>query len=187
MFRAVLYAVSLILAAWLLGQLVHELGHVAGAGCAGATVERVVWHPSTISSTVRAPVGLIDTWGGIALGAGLPLLAWLALCRTRVGREARFFAGFCLVANGAYFLAGAPFSHGDPADLVALGAPLWVVLLTGFAGLLVGLWLWWDLARLLGWQADARPAWGRTLMAVAAATFVLALTLVLDLRGWEPS
>src|SRR5437764_5916291 len=97
---------STLLGSWLGMQAVHESGHVLGAWATGGEVARVVLHPLTISRTdlARNPRPLPVTWAGPVVGVLLPLAALgLAAALRRPGVYLlRFFAGSCLIANGAY-------------------------------------------------------------------------------------
>ena len=63
------------------------------------------------------PCPLYVAWGGPVLGCLLPLalLGIVKLFAKPYSYPAVFFAGFCLVANGAY-LAGGSFSGGNTLD-----------------------------------------------------------------------
>src|SRR5262245_57967645 len=102
--------VSTLLGSWLGMQAVHELGHVAGAWVTGGRVERVVLHPLTISRTDLAdnPRPLFVVWAGPVVGVVLPVLLWLlaGVARLPGAFVLRFFAGFCLLANGLYIGVG---------------------------------------------------------------------------------
>src|SRR3954468_21842305 len=98
-------------------QVVHEFGHVLGAHLTGARVERVVLHPLTISRTDLAdnPRPLTIAWAGPVFGILAPLCVWVIAAAARMPGAfvLRFFAGFCLVANGLYIGVGS-FGHvGD--------------------------------------------------------------------------
>src|SRR5687768_3019083 len=125
---------------------VHELGHVLAAVATGGEVERVVLHPLTISRTDLAanPRPLIVVWAGPLLGALLPLVAWsVALAvRLRVAFLLRFFAGFCLIANGAYIGAGSFGGIGDCGEMLRHGSPIWLLWLFGLVTVPAGLALW---------------------------------------------
>src|SRR5262245_9156715 len=99
-----------ILGSWLGMQQVHELGHVLGAWLTEAEVKRVVLHPLTISRTDvgHNPQPLVVVWAGPMVGVVLPVLVWLLAAAMRMPGAfvLRFFAGFCLVANGAYIAGG---------------------------------------------------------------------------------
>src|SRR4051795_10051502 len=102
----ILLIASTLALCWLGMQAVHELGHVLAAWAGGEEVYRVVLHPLTISRTDashdRHP--LLVVWGGPLLGSLLPLgaLAVTRLILSRWSYLLRFFAGSCLVVNGAY-------------------------------------------------------------------------------------
>src|SRR5208282_6187597 len=90
---------------WLAMMAVHELGHVVGAVATGGRVERVVLHPLTISRTDVSPNPhpLMVVWAGPSVGVLLPLafLSAAKLSKLTWTYLAQFFAGFCLIANGA--------------------------------------------------------------------------------------
>ena len=92
---------------WLAMQAVHELGHVAAAVVSGGRIDRVVLHPATISFTQLAanPHPLLVAWTGPIVGAALPVLISFAARAShwRGWYLIQFFAGFCLIANGAYY------------------------------------------------------------------------------------
>lgn len=129
----VLIASTLVLS-WLGMQIAHEAGHVLFAWAGGERVQRVVLHPLNISRTVathdRHP--LLVVWGGPLLGSVLPIAALplARLLRTSWFYLVRFFAGFCLVANGVYIGVGSFPGVGDAGDLLRFGAPRWT--LVGF-------------------------------------------------------
>jgi hypothetical protein len=54
----------------------------------------------------------------------------------------RFFAGFCLIANGAYIGVGSFEGAGDAGDLVRHGAALWQLWTFGLVTAPLGLLLW---------------------------------------------
>src|SRR4051794_23984927 len=101
---------STLLGSWLGMQAVHELGHVVGTWATGGKVNRVVLSPTTISRTdvsnnVRP---LVVAWAGPLIGVILPLLIWSGMEAARMPTAfvLRFFAGFCLIANGLYIGLG---------------------------------------------------------------------------------
>src|SRR4051812_23198633 len=102
----------LLYAAWLVMMFVHEAGHVLHAWLSGGAVNRVhiplVGFSQTFYSANPRP-GFV-AWGGPVWGCTIPLIL-LGLARVfrmpeRVPRAAQFFAGFCLIANGAYLGVG---------------------------------------------------------------------------------
>ncbi len=129
-------------------QVVHEFGHVLGAWWTGAKITRVVLKPWTFSQTQLDkhvnPSPVLVTWAGPALGAILPLALWLAAKVMRLPGSylLRFFAGFCLVANGAYMGGGAFYHNGDAGDLQLYGFPAWPLFLFGGVTVAAGLCLW---------------------------------------------
>jgi hypothetical protein len=145
---------SLLVTSWLAMQVVHELGHVLGAWYTGGTVIKVVLRPWTISRTQIGvnPAPLFVTWAGPLVGAALPLLGWLAASAFRCPLRylLRFFAGFCLVANGAYIGGGALERIGDAGDLRRHGSPLWLLFVFGAVAVSLGLALWHRQGRYFG-------------------------------------
>jgi len=153
----ILYAiliVSTLLGSWLGMQAVHEFGHVVGAQLTGGSVARVVLHPLTISRTDLAenPRPAAVAWAGPVLGAVVPLLTWGAAAALRMPGAfvLRFFAGFCLIANGAYLAAGALTGIGDAGQLLQHGAPAWSLWLFGVPAVIAGLRLWHRQGRYFG-------------------------------------
>jgi hypothetical protein len=139
--------VQVVLAAacsWLAMMIVHEFGHVLHAWASGGRVARLVLHPLAFSRTdlrVNPHPGLV-AWGGVVWGSLLPVAAWGIARRRRRGNLARFWAGFCLIANGAYLAAGAVAPVGDVEDLLRIGTPRWIVIGVGLPLVAAGLALW---------------------------------------------
>ena len=130
---------------WLVMQATHELGHIVAAWLTCGTVERVILEPLAISRTDVSPnpSPLVVAWAGPIVGVALPLFLALAI-RGRVAGQrsaasahqttprfrwdvvpayADFFAGFCLIANGAYIGIGSFDRIGDAGDLLRHGSP----------------------------------------------------------------
>jgi hypothetical protein len=137
---------STILGSWLGMQVIHEAGHVLGVRLTGGRVERVVLHPLTISRTDLAenPRPVLVAWAGPVFGAIAPVLLWAGTSLLRIPGAfvLRFFAGFCLVANGLYIGVGSFDGIGDCGDLIRHGAPIWHLWLFGAVTVPVGIWLW---------------------------------------------
>lgn len=179
------FLVSLVLASWLGMQAVHEAGHVLGALAVGARVENVVLHPLMISRTDVAPheQQLVIIWAGPLLGMVLPLVLFVIAHFARCpGVEVlRFFAGFCLIANGAYIGLGSFARIGDCDELLRAGAPLWQLWLVGIVGIPAGLWLWNGLGQRLGvGRAADLPDRPVIFATFAALVLLLALGLYVD-------
>lgn len=137
---------SIGLGSWLGMQLVHEAGHVIGAWTTGGRVERVVLNPLTISRTDVAENShrLVVVWAGPLFGATAPLVTWLLAASVHFAGTylLRFFAGFCLIANGLYLGAGSFAGVGDCGELLKNGSSAWQLWLFGVATVPVGVWLW---------------------------------------------
>jgi hypothetical protein len=160
-----------LVACWLGMQAVHEAGHVLGARTTGARVERVVLHPLTISRTDvsenRHP--LFVTWMGPIFGVAAPVAIWIVamLARMPGAFVLRFFAGFCLIANGGYLAFGALQRIGDCGTLLNHGAPLWSLILFGAVAMPLGLALWNGTGPDFGLGPAPRPIDRRVTVAVA--------------------
>ena len=146
--------VATIIGSWFGMQAVHELGHVAGAAISGGRVVRVVLHPLTISRTDVAPNPrpLVVVWAGPLVGVLAPLVIWGAAAAVRMPGAfvLRFFAGFCLVANGAYLAGGSLGGVGDCGVMLRQGSPIWALWLFGAVAIPLGLWLWHGEGRRFG-------------------------------------
>lgn len=146
--------VSTFLGSWLGMQAVHELGHLVAAWLTGGKVERLVLHPLTISRTDLSvnPRPLLVVWAGPMVGVLLPLAFWGAVSATNLSGRfvARFFAGFCLLANGAYIGGGSFDGVGDCGEMLRHGSPRWLLWLFGLVCLPAGLWLWHGLGPHFG-------------------------------------
>ena len=130
---------------WLGMLAVHELGHVFAAWCSGATVERVVLLPISRTDTSNVECPLFVYGAGAVFGVAFPVFFWWVA--SRIYRKAahlfRFFAGFCLVANGAYI--GCDFSTAGPTDaglLMEHGASRLILILFGIVCVFGGIFLW---------------------------------------------
>jgi hypothetical protein len=181
-----LLLVSLAAFSWLAMQAVHELGHVLHAGLSGGAVERVVLHPLDISRTDVSPNPhpLFVAWGGAAWGCLIPLALWAAmhwLARPHAYLAA-WFAGFCLIANGAYLAGGSFLSGGgdDAGVLLANGAARWQLLVFGIPAVAAGLYLWHGLGPHFGLGPVRRKVDRRAAIGVSLAlTFLVVLEVLL--------
>ena len=169
---------STVLGSWLGMQAVHEFGHVCGAWLTGGRVARVVLHPLTISRTDLAdnPSPLAVVWAGPAVGVLLPLLLWLLATGVRMPGAfvLRFFAGFCLLANGLYIGVGAFDRVGDCGEMLRHGSQPWQLWLFGAIAAPIGLWLW----HRQGPHFGLGPAEGRVSRGVAYGSLVVCLALL---------
>lgn len=164
---------STIAFSWLGMMVVHEAGHVVHLRLSGGTVDKVVLHPLTISRTDPGenPHPLFVAWGGVIWGSLIPLAALMFVWRLarRYAYLARFFAGFCLTANGAYLLGDVFVRGGDARELIWYGTPPWVVVVCGLGGLGAGLVLWNGLGPRFGIGRGADRVDPRVALAVALA------------------
>ena len=169
---------STLLASWLGMQACHELGHVGGARLTGGRVARVVLHPLTISRTDVAenPSPLTVAWSGPVVGVAVPLVVWLVSATVRLPGSFvfRFFAGFCLLANGLYIGLGSWDRVGDCREMLAHGSQLWQLWLFGALTAPLGLWLWHRQGVYFGFG----PAQGQVSGGVAYATLVACVLLL---------
>ena len=179
--------VSILALSWFAMMAIHEVGHVLGAVLTGGTVAKVVLHPLTISRTDLSanPQPLSVVWAGPLFGVIAPLILWGV---AHVGRLAswylfRFFAGFCLIANGAYLGVGS-FDHvGDAGELLRHGASFWQLWLFGVLCVPAGFLLWHRLGSHFG-LGDAQG-----MVSISAAygclSVLLAIITLMALFGGE--
>jgi hypothetical protein len=176
------FAVCVIAISWLAMMGVHELGHVFGAHLTGGTVQRVVLRPWTISRTEvnPNPHPAVVVWLGPIVGCVVPLFVLVCMPRRPPWRPlAQFFAGFCLVANGAYIAAGAIQGIGDAGEMLRTGTPWWGVVAFGLWGVSSGLLLWHRLGSLTSYLA--RPQLVTSRMAWASCAMLVAVVAVTSL------
>ena len=84
-------------------------------------------------------------WGGPVFGSAIPLVLFglAAAFRAPGVYLFRFFAGFCLVANGVYIGLGPFLADGaDPGVMTENGSPRWVLAVFGLPATALGLYLW---------------------------------------------
>lgn len=133
---------------------VHELGHVIAGLTTGGTVTKVVLHPLAISRTDISPNPnpLAVVWAGPIIGVVLPLTIWGILWKFKIPGDylARFFAGFCLIANGAYIGIGSFENIGDAGDMIKNGSPTWLLWLFGIITVPIGFLIWHRLSPKFG-------------------------------------
>jgi sterol desaturase/sphingolipid hydroxylase (fatty acid hydroxylase superfamily) len=178
----ILLIVTFIGFSWLAMQVVHEAGHVLVARSTGAEVIKVALHPLIMSHTAigENPHPLAVVWGGPLVGCLLPLALFaLAAALSAPGVYLfRFFAGFCLVANGVYIGAGHFIANGaDPWVMMESGSPRWVLVVFGALAFPLGLYLWHRQGRYFG-LAEAKGN-------VDARAALISAGLLLTLAGTE--
>jgi hypothetical protein len=175
----VLLIVTFIGFSWLGMQVVHETGHVLVARLTGGEVIKVALHPLIVSRTDlgQNPHPLAVVWGGPLIGSGLPLLvlALAAAFRWPGLPLFRFFAGFCLIANGVYIGIGWLLTDGaDTWVMTENGSPVWVLVVFGLLAAPLGLYLW----HRQGPHFGLGEAKGNVSMRAAITSAALFLTLV---------
>ncbi len=185
-FTQILLIVTFICFSWLAMQAVHEGGHVLMARVTGGEVIKVALHPLIVSRTDLGanPHPLAVVWAGPHIGSALPLLffALATVCRLPGVYLFRFFAGFCLVANGVYIGAGWLLADGaDPWVMRENGSPTWLLVLFGLLTTPFGLYLWHRQGPHFG-LGEVRGNVNKR-AALTSATLFLALTAVELLRN----
>ncbi|WP_437229858.1 M50 family metallopeptidase [Planctomicrobium sp. SH661] len=180
--RVVLFALCLGLVSWLLMQVIHELGHVLAAWMVGGTILHVDLHPLHISETAIRPKPWPEfvVWSGPVVASIVPLLVWGAGRQLRSEWEPclRFFAGFCLIANGAYLGSAIVAPVGDAFDLVQLGTPRWQLGVFGLVTVPVGIRFWDGLSKKMGIGPQAEPIpWKQVIILAMLLVLIIALEL----------
>ena len=162
---------------WFGMQAVHEAGHVVAAWLTGGRVVKVVLHPLSISRTDVAPnpAPSVVVWGGPLCGVLFPLAAWKLAARLRTAGAFvfRFFAGFCLIANGGYIAFGSLDQIGDSGEMLRHGSPLWLLWLFGIVTMPMGFWLWHRQGAHFGFGPGHEPISPRVTAATLAASVLL--------------
>ena len=179
--RQILFGVVAISTCWFGMLVMHEMGHVIGALITGGTVERVVLHPLTISSTHVSPnpSPSVVVWLGPIWGATFPLaIAWLCPAETFWRALAVFFAGFCLIANGAYIGLGSFEQIGDCKEMADTGTSAGSMIALGLMCVPSGFYLWHGLGSFKNYfdKQNQIPA-----MVFFSITGFLALPLAIEL------
>jgi hypothetical protein len=173
---------------WLAMMTSHELGHVLHAWGSGGTVQHVILHPLQLSQTILGenPHPLVVAWGGPIWGCLLPLGVFgIVRCVARpYAYLAAYFAGFCLIANGAY-LAGGTFAGGTLDDAGAIlnhGGAWWPLILFALVAITAGFYLLNGLGPKFGLgdargQVDRRAAVGSVVALMLLVVVELALAM----------
>ena len=182
----ILFAIILLATSWFAMLAIHEMGHILAGLVTGGSIKKIVLYPFTISSTEVSPnpnPGIV-AWCGPLGGVTLPLL--LIPC-WRAGSLARqiavFFAGFCLIANGAYLGFGWIDQVGDCQQIAHSGSPIWTMPLFGLITFTAGLLLWHQLGSIHEFFRDRNQVTQTTtLIAGVILTLVLVSEFVLSPR-----
>ena len=166
---------------WLLMMAFHELGHVLQGWLTGAQLSSVSLPPFGFSRTDFAvnPHPLLVAWGGALWGCVLPLAILAAahcLAAKRHVYLLAWFAGFCLVANGAYLLGGAILTGGadDGGVILQQGSLRWQLCAFGICAMAAGLYVWNGLGPYFG----LGPSRGQVDRNVAVGVAVVLLVVV---------
>lgn len=150
----VILIVSFLGLCWLGMQAVHELGHVLAVLTSGGEVQQVVLYPLTFSRTdlAKNPYPLLTAAGGPVFGVFFPLVLYgiIKLAKLPGDYLFRFFAGFCLVVNGAYIAFGSGTGYVDSAELLRHGATRWMLVIFGLITIPAGIYLWHGLGPHFG-------------------------------------
>ncbi len=170
---------------WLAFMAVHELGHVCAATVTGGTVTNVVLHPLAISRTDVSPNPnpITVVWAGPFVGVLLPLLFWGALWKFKIPGDylARFFAGFCLIANGVYIGVGSFEKIGDAGDMLKSGSPIWTLWIFGIVTVPFGFLIWHRLGEKFGLgESDGQVDRWAVYLAVCLLGLILTATCLIS-------
>lgn len=186
--RRILLILGTLGLSWYGMMLVHELGHCVGAWLTGGTVQRVIFHPLRFTETVvdPNPRPLLVVWAGPIVGVVLPLVVWMVMQIARApGRDvARFCAGFCLLANGAYIGAGSFDRIADAGTMMFYGSPAWTLWLFGVATAPAGLAMWHRLGAAFDIGKDRKPA---NAAMIAGVWLLLTVVVTIGLVVGEPA
>ena len=149
-----LAAGALLVASWYLMMVVHEFGHVLHAWVSGGDVAKLNVPLTGYSRTELAsnPRPSFVAWGGPVWGCLIPLglLAVVHAMKFKYRKPFLFFAGFCLIANGAYIGVGSFMGGGDAGDLLRHGAHRAWLVAFGLVGMAAGLLVWHRLGPRFG-------------------------------------
>jgi hypothetical protein len=95
----------------------------------------------------------------------------------------RFFAGFCIIANGAYIGAGSFGRIGDAGTMLRYGSRAWQLWVFGLVATALGLFLWNGLGCEFGFgEAKGRVSRGASIDCLIALLAVVAIELTVRAR-----
>ncbi len=126
---------------WYPISLIHELGHYVSATIGGATEVTIVWRYGIFSETIRngSKWPLMDVWMGPILGVLIPLVVMACCWKMKWSEWVAWPTSIACIGNGLYIGLGWLDSGGDPADMISLGTPLFVMLGYGLLVFTVGI------------------------------------------------
>jgi hypothetical protein len=119
---------------WVLGIILHELGHAVSMWITGGVVDRITISPFSWSYTYYGSVPKypnFTTWSGILIGSLFGLVILLAIARRPTPYLVPLvFTGVTpMLQGGGYYLIDTFISkEGDAASLIESGIPMTVVL-----------------------------------------------------------
>ena len=98
---------------------------------------------------------------------------------------ARWFAGFCLVANGAYLLGGVFLRGGgdDAGVILQSGGARWQLAAFGLAAIAAGLYLWHGLGPYFGLGEARGKVDRRAAIGVAIGLACIIIILAFEQKG----
>ncbi|MDB4731902.1 M50 family metallopeptidase [bacterium] len=159
-FHRVALWTSIICLSWFFMQAVHEFGHISAALMTGGTILLIDLHPLHISHTLISPnpQPVIVIWAGPIVGVLLPLVLYLVCCKffQNMVHLLRFFAGFCLIANGAYLGSIAIEAVGDARDFLVENVPIYFPLTFAIITVPSGFLLWNNQGAIFGIGKNGR-------------------------------
>jgi hypothetical protein len=179
-----LHYFSVLGVSWLSMMLIHEFGHVVSGWLTGAEVERVSVKPLRLSQTLFSenPHPLIVAFGGPILGALAPLPLLLVSKKAAIAYALRFFAGFCLIANGLYMGSGMISPVGDAQEVLSCGGSRYLFLPFLVIAVPLGLYVWHGTARDFGFDRKGIEI-SRRKAAIACAFLVIEMGILFAVYG----
>lgn len=129
-----------------MGTVYHELGHAIAMWIMGGQVARITINPFSWSYTYYASIPkypIFATWSGALLGSLLGLIIMLIAKSIPSTYAVPFvFSGMgVMVSSGGYFILDLyTTKSGDPTNLLDLGIPRYMILMTGFILLAAGIY-----------------------------------------------
>lgn len=186
-----LLILAMVALCWLLMLALHESGHVLAGSLAGARLDTVHLPLVGISRTGFSvnPHPLSVAWAGPVCACALPLAAFGG-ARCFVGKNRLYllawFAGFCLIANGAYLLGGAILTGGgdDGGVILQQGGARWQLIVFGVVAGGAGLRLWNGLGPYFGLGSNRGQVSRRATIAVVLSLVVVVCIQFVASSAW---